>query len=291
MICPICTGSTFVHWTNCGDYAIVKCKECGLGITSPFPSKEELEESNKKIYDSQQRIQVYLSRQGYFEKRYKKYLSVIKEFTNGTTLLDIGCNIGLFVKTAQQEGFESAGIEVNTDCADYGRKKLGLKIYDGFVENQHFPDESFDVITLFDVLEHVPDVHSFLAEITRILKKGGVLTVQSPNINSVMAKLTKGKWNWLTPPDHLYHFTPETLTQLLISKQYSIKKIRTWEPLEDFINNYFPAVFGRAGNILVYINQKTKLFSLLFYPLQQVWWRKKGGALIELYAQKTKDLR
>ena len=78
MKCPICDKSSFVEWCKVESYSIIKCKKCGVGVTAPFPTKEQLIEFNKKTYDVEQRIKIYLSRQDYFEKRYKGYIKNIK---------------------------------------------------------------------------------------------------------------------------------------------------------------------------------------------------------------------
>ncbi len=286
MNCPVCNGETFFTWGKAGAYSILRCECCGLGVTSPFPSQEILAKANSEIYQAGQRIRIYLSKQGYFEKRYRKYIKSIKRYKEHGALLDIGCSIGLFLKIARQNGFATTGVELNTDCADFGRKHFNIDIYSKRIEDLSFPEETFDVITIFDVLEHIPDMDRFLLELGRILKKDGLLMLQSPNIDSFMARLTKTKWNWLTPPDHLYHFTPGSITRLLESRGYCIKGIKTWEPAEEFSNNLFIAYCGLLGGIISEINRRVKIFSLPVILLQRAWWRRMKGGLITVCAVK-----
>jgi len=293
MNCPICKKQSFYEWGRSGVFTILRCKGCGIGITSPFPTIEDLTKVNQDIYQVDQRIQTYLSKQEYFEKRYRKYINKIKLYKENGDLLDIGCNIGLFLKVAQQNGFSTTGVELNKECAHYGQQFFKLKIFSGYLEDISFRKDSFDIVTLFDVLEHIPDIIGFIAEVRRILKINGLLVLQSPNIDSVMAKLTKSKWNWLCPPDHLYHFTSETMIRFLTSNGFTIKEIKTWEPAEDFCNNLIMAyqpegILGRlCSKVIRLIN--IPLYSVSIF--QHLWWRKLKGGLIEVYAIKSEEVR
>lgn len=289
MKCPICNETSFIEWGKVQAYSILKCSGCGIGITAPFSAKEQLLELNKGIYEVEQRIRIYLSRQNEFKRRYDRYLKNIKKVKSHGKLLDIGCNIGFFIKAAQEVGFEVTGVELNDGCAAYGRKKFNLDIYSKYLEDISFSDETFDVITLFDVLEHVPDMHSFLEEVRRILKYNGLLVLQSPNFNSLMAELTKSKWHWLAPPDHLYHFTPETMIRFLLSHGFAIREIRTWEPAGDFSNNLMAAypMNGFVGRVLHRLLRSTKIVFIAVLLLQRIWWKRGKGGLIEAYAIKT----
>jgi predicted SAM-dependent methyltransferase len=164
-----------------------------------------------------------------------------------------------------------------------------LDIRTDYLKKIAFADESIDIVTLFDVLEHIPDIHGFVSEIRRILKKDGLLIIQSPNIQSLMAKLTKSDWNWLTPTDHLYHFTPATLEILLKGHSFDVRLLNTWEPAQDFSNNLLLAYISRPfiRKVLIGLNQRTHIFAFPVLLLQKIWWHMQRGGLIELFAVKT----
>jgi SAM-dependent methyltransferase len=289
MICPICKGSSFSSWVVTGPYTIKTCTGCGLGMTWPFPSTGDLQAANEAAYPLGQRIRTYRSRRAYFEKRYRRYISNIKRYQERGQLLDVGCNIGLFLNVARQEGFTVTGVEVNRSCADYGKKEFDLEIYSDLLQNVSFNNGSFDIITLFDVLEHVSDIHALLMTVNKLLKTGGLLVVQSPNIRSVMAQLTGSKWSWLSPPDHLYHFSVESLTMLLRLHGFEPGQITTWEPAKDFTENLIAAkiTYPLLRAFLLNINVVTRCFTLPIAIAQRFWWRLQRGGLIEIYAQKS----
>jgi hypothetical protein len=113
MNCPVCNKTSFTNWGKTEEHTIVICSECGLGITTPFPSREQLLAANQERYQVNLRIHTYFSRQRYLEKRYRKYIAKIEHFKNGGSLLDVGCNVGLFLKVAREEGFSVKGVELN----------------------------------------------------------------------------------------------------------------------------------------------------------------------------------
>lgn len=287
MKCQACGGTVFAEWGRLPPYSVLKCAGCGLGVTSPFPSAEQTGDVNRKTYNGEQRAAIYSVREKYFKERYAGYLARIKRFKPAGALLDVGCSIGMFMKAARQEGFAVTGVEMNGSCAAYGRENFGLDIRASALQAVTFPDEAFDVVTLFDVLEHVPDPRGFLAEVNRVLKSGGLLVAQSPNIDSFMARLMKENWNWLTPPDHLYHFTPGAMARLFGAHGFSVREMRTWEPASDFSGNIFSGFRARgfAGRMF---RKVLWVAGIVFIPvLQRLWWKAGKGGLIEVYAVKT----
>ncbi len=291
MICPVCGNTFFSTWGKVNDYAIERCLGCGLGITSPFPENGDLVAVNQKIYLLEHRINTYLSRGKYFKNRYHRQLRDIHFFKSGGKLLDIGCNIGLFLNEARIAGFDTTGVELNHECAEYARGHFDLKVHSDYLNKIDFEAASFDVVTLYDVLEHIPDLHGILSDIRNILTPNGLLVVQSPNLDSLMAELTKSTWSWLSPPDHLFHFTPSSLCSLIENSGYSILRVNTWEPADAFCDD---VILARLGNSLpAKIARKLiRLTGLALVPvtlIQKTWWRRQKGALVEVYAAKTID--
>ncbi len=286
MICPVCHNEGFSAWGAVGRFTIQQCCGCGLGVTTPFPGREEQETANRQLYSLEQRIAAYQARHGFFVARYRRQLRAIRSFKQTGRLLDIGCNIGIFLNEARRSGFDVAGVELNSDCAGYARSSLGLDVRSEYLEEAGFSGSSFDVVTMYDVLEHVPDLYGILAEVRRILKPDGLLVVQSPNIDSVMADATGSAWSWLSPPDHLYHFTPASLTTLIGYTGFTVAETATWEPADDFCNDLLRVRFGdsRPGRVIRKLIRVSGMFRALVSLAQPVWWRQQRGALVELYA-------
>lgn len=286
MNCPVCGTERFSEWGRSNGYVIQQCQACGLGVTTPFPESDGLAEVNRETYLLDQRVRTYLGRRAYFEKRYHRQLDDIRSFHQGGRLLDIGCNIGMFLIASRSAGFDVCGVELNRDCAEYARASFGLDVRSVRLEDAGFPPASFDVVTMYDVLEHVPDLRGMLASIRGILKPGGLLVVQSPNLDSVMADMTKSAWSWLSPPDHLYHFTPDSLSALLDHAGYAIARIKTWEPADAFCMDVMQARFGNSlpARMARKVIRLSGIAELLVSLAQKTWWHRRRGALVEVYA-------
>lgn len=291
MKCPVCGKEDYNTWGKVNQYSILRCKDCGLGVTWPFPSEEEMAKVNQETYQVEERIHIYLTKQLFFETRYRQYASRIKNFVTTGRLLDIGCNIGLFLKVAREEGFSPTGIEINKRCAYFGREKYNVEIFSDYLENIKFASDSFEVITLFDVLEHIPNLSEFIEEVRRIIKPGGLVLVQSPNLNSLMAKLNKSNWFWLCPPDHLFHFSPGNLSTLLEDHGFIIMKTNTWEPPEEFYNNLLASYNPQSSinKIIFKLLMKSRIVDILIRLIKGVWWHYQKGGLIEMYAIKREE--
>jgi len=291
--CPVCHSLTCAFWGKVGVYTIFRCKDCGHGITYPVPTSDELERLNSELYTLEQRVQTYLPKMHYFEKRYRKTLNSIKKLKSGGRLLDVGCNIGMFLKVAREEGFDVAGVELNQDCAEFGSRHFSVPIYSDYLENIAKELGTFDVVTLFDVLEHIPDMTGFVNSVKSVLNEDGLLVIQLPNFGSLMAELTGSQWKWLTPPDHLHHFTPHSLQLFLELHGFKVSMLRTWEPCNEFIGNLFSCHRPNwaISRFFLKLIRELKILVIPVLILQKFWWSRNRGGLIEIHAVKNLKLK
>jgi len=156
----------------------------------------------------------------YNERVYRDRLTRIGRFASGGRLLDIGCGDGAFIKAAMTWGFNAIGVEPNAATARQAQSG-GLEVHLGTLSDLAFPPESFDVVTLFHVIEHVPSPRSELTEIRRILSRTGLLVIETPNIDTPWFKVLRSRWRQFIP-DHYYFFTPDTLDRLLAEVGFKV---------------------------------------------------------------------
>lgn len=130
-------------------------------------------------------------------------------------VLDVGCGRGLLLRAFQRRGWEVQGTELSEAAAAYAREVLGLQVSIGELAGLGFPAGHFDAVTLWHVLEHLPDPQLLLAEVRRILKPGGVLFLGVPNFGGWEARGCRAGWFHLDVPRHLTHFTRDNLKQAL----------------------------------------------------------------------------
>jgi len=189
---------------------IVKCNQCGLVYVNPQLQADSVIDAYSNSTD-----ELYVSQAKGREITFKKCLNLVeKHAPQKGKILDIGCAAGFFIKVAKENGWNIHGVEVSKWLAEYGKKELGLNIFAGTLAEAKYQDSMFDVITMWDVLEHTPDPTTVLAEVNRILKKDGVLFINWPDEGSVLTKLAGKKW-WFYLSNHMYYFTDKTLADML----------------------------------------------------------------------------
>jgi 2-polyprenyl-3-methyl-5-hydroxy-6-metoxy-1,4-benzoquinol methylase len=131
-------------------------------------------------------------------------------------ILDVGCGAGFFLRALDPASFDRYGVEISPQAAKSAERSLGPGgVFTGTLIDAGFSESTFDVVTLWSTLEHTDQPRANLIEVRRILKPGGTLIVQMPNIASLQARLFRGKWFALDAPRHRYHFSPDTLAALL----------------------------------------------------------------------------
>ena len=207
---------------------LVQCKNCGLQYLNPRLKADVVLEGYGAGTD-----EAFISQAAGRERTFAKSLKVIEKFKQQHgRLLDVGTAGGSFLSEAQKAGWDVAGCEPNRWLCDWGNKHYGLKIVPGTIFNMGLPDASFDVVTLWDVLEHTPDPKSVLTECVRVLKPSGLLVVNYPDIHSSIARLMGRRWVFLLSV-HLYYFTNETLKKMLESVGFKqVARRRHWQTLE-----------------------------------------------------------
>ena len=190
----------------------------GFLETLPRPSKEDLD----SYYDSHQYVSHQTSKQNLFDWVYflvrkvtlKKKIQLISKFSfDHQTLLDYGAGVGYFVRSTRNAGWESIGIEPSFEARRAGNLLLRNSIFD---ENHttKLISKSQSVISLWHVLEHLPDLKQSINEFDRLLSEDGRLIVAVPNFKSYDARYFKNFWAAYDVPRHLWHFTPQSIVRL-----------------------------------------------------------------------------
>lgn len=238
-----CAVDTRYKTTPRDKFHVVKCSRCGLIYVNPRPTSSTITE----FYPSQFynfRISGYeksrLNATGkdarlVLEQLYQKYMQLWKtaklhekvkrvEHVVGRKgkILDIGFAAGHFLGIMKERGWEAYGVEVSKEMCDFARKTYDLHVTCGDLFNASYPDNFFDVVTLWAVLAHLHDPQSTLIEIARILKKDGIVVFSSSNAESIDDYFFKDRFDL---PRHLYHFSPRTLKLMVKRANLEVKQI------------------------------------------------------------------
>lgn len=194
-----------------GEEKLVRCRKCGLMYLNPRPETGLILDGYTQVVDD-----TYTSQE---EGRLATFAAVWEDMRPRLgvpkgRLLDVGAAAGYMLKAPKDAGWDVEGVEPSLVLRDYARKRFGIDMKSATVEEAEFPAGSFDAVTLMDVLEHVTDPAGTLGEVCRVLKPGGLVVVNYPDISDFFARLAGRRW-WFLLSAHLYYFTPETLAKLL----------------------------------------------------------------------------
>ena len=199
---------------------VVECKRCRLQYINPRLKPSLIIEGYSEGSD-----EAFISQAKGRELTFAKTLKIIHKYARNGKILDIGTAGGSFLQSAKKQGWDVYGCELNKWLCNWAKENYGIEVQQGTVFEQNYEDNQFDVVTLWDVLEHVPDPKKVLEECHRILKPNGILVVNYPDIGSWIAKVMGRKWFFYLSV-HLYYFTPKTMRKILRLSGFKTKEIR-----------------------------------------------------------------
>jgi len=203
-----------------GTQQIVECKQCGMIYVNPRIKQDVVISGYSDAED-----ELYVSQEEGRINTFKKALKLVEKYSpDKGKILDIGAAAGFFLHVAKENGWETFGVEPSKWMSEWGNKKFNVNIKNGVLKDVKFENGFFDVVTMWDVLEHTPDPMSELKETARILKDNGILIINYPNIGSKLARLAGSKW-WFILSVHLYHFTHKTIRAYLEKNGFEVIKI------------------------------------------------------------------
>lgn len=151
-------------------------------------------------------------------------LSDLRRFTSGGRLLEIGCSTGEMLAAARTS-FQASGVEADEAAGSVARAR-GLDCFSGTLFEARFADQTFDVAAMYHVIEHLPSPRETLRELHRILRPGGWMVIETPNIATPWVRLLGPRWRQFIP-DHIYFFSPATITRLCLETGFEVQELRS----------------------------------------------------------------
>ncbi|MGA8214139.1 MAG: class I SAM-dependent methyltransferase [Candidatus Sulfotelmatobacter sp.] len=229
--CPICGSGQIAELLVAPDrfhlrkqmYRLIRCKSCsGVWLASP-PKAEEM----GRHYTEDYHKAIVMAGEWSAPSRWKDQVTLISHYKLGGAILDIGCSSGGFLSTMTGSAWKLYGIEMEESTAERARATAGAEVFVGDAIKAPFLPASFDVITCFDVLEHVYSPREFLTKVLEWLKPGGIFYAMMPNIDSWEARLFGSHWFGLELPRHLSHFSPRSLRYLMSELRFEEVSVKT----------------------------------------------------------------
>jgi 2-polyprenyl-3-methyl-5-hydroxy-6-metoxy-1,4-benzoquinol methylase len=274
VLCPLCSSNQYTKiYQERGALGIVRCSKCTLLYVNPrLKEPEKVYWGDAVKYFEEARLIFEGKAKHHRDANYIDDLKLIYKYKPSGNLLDIGTNMGFFLRNAQGWKWNLYGVEPSPSLSEMARRYFGLNVKTALVEDAGFEDNFFDVVTMTDVFEHITEPSKLLAEIHRILKPDGILFVKVPNalfnifkfhIAKMIEKLNN--YDIFDSYEHVVHYSYKTL--MLMLKKYGFTTIRTligraiqipiWH---NYVGHYYqypsPWVFDpikQSGRIFLYV--------------------------------------
>lgn len=264
--CPLCQSTKLTSHRVKDGLRIIRCGHCDFRMLDYKTNLLKLQ----KLYNSPDYFKFWGKLDATNIKNieqdkkitFSNTLKKIVKYKNKGKLLEIGCASGSFLEEAQNIGFKVYGVECFAKFADLARIKINGNIITGMFEKTSFPRDFFDVVVMYDSLEHVKDPFTVFSKITRILKKDGLLVIATPNTQSLSSRLMGKNWTHYKS-EHLFYFSPKNI-KLLLAK-YNFKSLIIENALKAMSFSYvyyqlhtFPTfIITRLADLLYHILPKS----------------------------------
>jgi SAM-dependent methyltransferase len=287
--CDLCGAAEpdLVLTTERLDGPLVRCRDCGLfyvvftdNTETPSVVAEMARLAERACSLDLISPEVESGERPWRELTARERLGDLKRFVTRGRFLEVGSSTGELLDAASAS-FKVAGVEAD-ERTSRATAMRGLDVFNGALCDAGFPDGHFDVAAMYHVIEHVPSPRRELSELRRVIKPGGWLVLETPNIANVWYRLLGARWRQFIP-DHIFFFTPQTLTRLCESGGFEVRDLRS---------------VGKAMSLRLFINrlgryqrQSAKLLEAVSdgLNLSDLTIRLKLGDVIRLYARRTED--
>lgn len=232
--CPVCNSSKYVLIFNKSGGTYVKCTKCTMVFINPVFKKDALEQYYISLNTGQ--AEVVRNESEFYNEIYTKGLDVISKLVSKGKILDIGCSSGFFLNIAKSRGWETYGIELGEIEAEMCRKE-GHILYTKKLDDLNI-DIKFDVITLWDVFEHLPDGKEQLKLFQSKLSSKGVIFMQIPNSDALAAKVLQQRCNMFDGVEHVNLYNPKTIRLIAQKVGLKVKYLETVISEVAVLNNF-----------------------------------------------------
>ncbi len=218
--CILCGRDRLRQMRGYGRHKLVRCRDCRLVFMQQIPTEEELNTFYARYSYSQDPWISPIT-----IRRYHELLDRFEPYRKLNRILDVGCGAGSFLKVAKERGWEVVGTEYSPAAVVLCKQK-GIQMFQGPLSAAKAADASFDVITSFEVIEHIHSPHEDLDEIVRMLRPGGLHYCTTPNFNALARYWLRGDYNVIGYPEHLSYYTPDTLNKAM--EMHGLRKKSCW---------------------------------------------------------------
>jgi len=249
--------------------AIVRCKSCEFVFAEDDVQEQELLRIYQRNYFFGEEYSDYKKDREALRKNFQLRLDVLLKFADPKRhkrLFEIGSAYGFFLELAREHFEVARGIDITEDGTRYCVEQLGLEVTRGDLLRTDLGDQKFDVVCLWDTIEHLRTPNLYLSKMSEHMTSGSLLAVTTGDIDSINARIKKGKWRLIHPPTHLQYFSARTLTRMLNDLGFDVVYARHCGFYRSF-DNVFHNLFVLRGNLpfMYRLMEKLGLARRFFY--------------------------
>lgn len=251
--CPFCGSNEYKQiYIERGALGVVRCLNCSLIYINPrLKEPEKIYWGDADKYFNEARLIFEGKAKHHRDQNYMADLKTIRKYKPSGNFLDIGTNMGFFLRNARGWGWNLYGIEPSPSLSGIARKHFDLNVKTAFLEDANFPDSFFDLITMTDVFEHLTEPGKILTDAHKILKSDGILYIKVPNGLFSLFKLYAAraigrlkKYDIFDSYEHVTHYSHKTLRLMLEKHNFKIIKIFIGAPIQlpiwqNYVGEYF----------------------------------------------------
>jgi SAM-dependent methyltransferase len=261
-VCALCGDAKLKQLFDKDGYRICRCGSCGLLQVGTVLGRNDLEEIYGEEYFSSDVFHDYLGQRRVRVESGTTAAATLARLVPRGRLLDVGCAAGFFLEAAARH-YDVTGIELSPFASEYARSELGLRVLTGDVTDGELEGEKFDVVTLWNTIEHMANPLGALRAIAQLARPGAVLVISTGDASGPLARRDLLNWNLMSPPYHLSFFSPETIDLLLAKTGFLLRRIvydgvvATAGPLASAPGRQLAAVAGFGNVMTVYALRTT----------------------------------
>lgn len=256
-LCIICNTNAGKNYLYPG---ILKCPSCGLAFADTHVSEHELKQLYQREYFFGDEYLNYLEDKPTIQKNFAARIRTLKTFAPSGNLFEIGCAYGFFLELARTL-WNAEGCDISNEGCEYAQRN-GIKVACGEFLELPLQEHHYDVVALWDTIEHLARPDLYIEKAARLLKTNGIICATTGDIGSLMARLRKEHWRLIHPPTHLFYFDKQTITRLFAKHGLEVVHVEHC--------GYFRSVHQVLYSILV-LNSDSALRKKLYTMLKPVF--------------------
>ncbi|HET6989568.1 MAG TPA: class I SAM-dependent methyltransferase [Kribbella sp.] len=228
--CILCAESGPFRARGAKDgYGIEECPACGLVQLVPTPTAETLHalyEGDSYFGGEGSGYSQYESQEAEYLATFREDVRRISEFVPSGRVLEVGCGYGYFLQAALDAGYDAYGVDLSPAAVKWAAERHPGRVFCGLMEEvPEIQDQQYDVIFGSHLIEHLTEPADFLSTASRMLRPGGLIVMVTPNIKSLLARVSGRRWVSFKIPEHVSYYDPQTITTLLERSGFSVRAV------------------------------------------------------------------